>query len=56
MAVVDLLRPVSFPDIAPIDILGLESPPDFSMCAGEFLEAYANDRGMSDYLNRMIIH
>ncbi|KAJ0409387.1 hypothetical protein P43SY_002277 [Pythium insidiosum] len=46
MSITDLLRPVSIPDVAPAEILGLDkgNQPDFSMCAGEFLEAYANDR------------
>ncbi|ETI54525.1 hypothetical protein F441_02622 [Phytophthora nicotianae CJ01A1] len=48
MTVTDLLRPVAIPDVAPAELLGLNTgtaiPPDFSMCAGEFLEAYANDK------------
>lgn len=47
MSVTDLLRPVVIPDVAPAALLGLDkgNQPDFSMCAGEFLEAYANDKG-----------
>ncbi|GAB9468440.1 hypothetical protein Gpo141_00005756 [Globisporangium polare] len=46
MSVTDLLRPVVIPDVAPAALLGLDkgNQPDFSMCAGEFLEAYANDK------------
>ncbi|KAJ8524797.1 hypothetical protein ON010_g16320 [Phytophthora cinnamomi] len=50
LTITDLLRPVAIPDVAPAELLGLNNgttviPPDFSMCAGEFLEAYANDKG-----------
>ncbi|GMF32299.1 unnamed protein product [Phytophthora fragariaefolia] len=50
LTITDLLRPVAIPDVAPAELLGLTNgtaviPPDFSMCAGEFLEAYANDKG-----------
>ena len=49
LTITDLLRPVAIPDVAPAELLGLNSgaavPIDFSMCAGEFLEAYANDKG-----------
>ncbi|CAI5724654.1 unnamed protein product [Peronospora destructor] len=49
LTITDLLRPVAIPDVAPAELLGLNNggaatPPDFSMCAGEFLEAYANDK------------
>jgi carnosine N-methyltransferase len=49
LTITDLLRPVAVPDVAPAELLGLNSgavlQPDFSMCAGEFLEAYASDKG-----------
>lgn len=49
LTITDLLRPVAIPDVTPVELLGLNTgaaiPPDFSMCAGEFLEAYANDKG-----------
>uniref|UniRef100_K3W4W7 carnosine N-methyltransferase n=1 Tax=Globisporangium ultimum (strain ATCC 200006 / CBS 805.95 / DAOM BR144) TaxID=431595 RepID=K3W4W7_GLOUD len=46
LAITDLLRPVQIPDVSPTQLLGLDkgNRPDFSMCAGEFLEAYANDK------------
>lgn len=47
LSVSDQLRPVAVPDVVPSELLGLDkgNQPDFSMCAGEFLEAYANDKG-----------
>lgn len=48
LTVTDLLRPVTIPDVAPAELLGRSHgttvAPDFSMCAGEFLEAYADDK------------
>ncbi|KAF4321551.1 hypothetical protein BBO99_00001022 [Phytophthora kernoviae] len=46
LTITDLLRPVAIPDISPAELLGLNigNQPDFSMCAGEFLEAYANEK------------
>jgi hypothetical protein len=47
LSLADVLRPVVIPDVSPTEILGLDkgNQPDFSMCAGEFLEAYAQDKG-----------
>jgi carnosine N-methyltransferase len=49
LSVTDMLRPVAVPDVTAAEVLGLDRDykPDFSMCAGEFLEAYANDKGTS---------
>lgn len=49
LSITDLLRPVVIPDVSPAQLLGLDkgNQPDFSMCAGEFLEAYAGDKGAS---------
>lgn len=49
LSVTDMLRPVAVPDVTAAEVLGLSRgyEPDFSMCAGEFLEAYANDKGTS---------
>lgn len=49
LSITDLLRPVVIPDVSPAQLLGLDkgNQPDFSMCAGEFLEAYAGDKGVS---------
>ncbi|TDH66032.1 hypothetical protein CCR75_008119 [Bremia lactucae] len=48
LTVTDLLRPVTIPDVAPAELLGRSHGTtvalDFSMCAGEFLEAYADDK------------
>lgn len=47
LSITDLLRPVAVPDVSAAQVLGIDkgNQPDFSMCAGEFLEAYANDKG-----------
>lgn len=47
LSITDLLRPVAIPDVSAAQVLGIDkgNQPDFSMCAGEFLEAYANDKG-----------
>ncbi|DAZ98999.1 TPA: hypothetical protein N0F65_011254 [Lagenidium giganteum] len=46
LSITDLLRPVVIPDKSPSELLGLDkgNQPDFSMCAGEFLEAYAKEK------------
>ncbi|KAF0684556.1 Aste57867_23474 [Aphanomyces stellatus] len=46
MAFDDFVRPVSIPDVSPDALLDLSSgfAPNFSMCAGEFLEVYAQER------------
>jgi carnosine N-methyltransferase len=57
LAITDLLRPVQIPDVSPTQLLGLDkgNRPDFSMCAGEFLEAYANDKGASSSHQVMLV-
>nr|CCA19693.1 conserved hypothetical protein [Albugo laibachii Nc14] len=51
LSIDDALRSVAIPDVVPGSLFALddvENVPDFSMCAGEFLEAYAKDTACWD--------
>ncbi|CCI47157.1 unnamed protein product [Albugo candida] len=50
LSVDDALRSVAIPDVVPGSLFALnhDNVPDFSMCAGEFLEAYSKDTACWD--------